>query len=81
MVEYEIFVKDMRTGKVKKLNGLKAFCEAMWDVCFAIGVDCGDSKDPKAKELYKVTGKVCSWVSRLMDIIEKDEKENANDKR
>ena len=78
MVEYEIYVKDVKTGKVKKLNGLRAFCEAMWDVCFAIGVDTCESKDPKEKEYYKVTSKVCSWLSRLMDLIDKDEKEENN---
>lgn len=69
-VEYEIIMRDNK-GNEKKLNGMVALCEMMWDSCFAIGVDYADI--PDKKELVKTASYVCKWVARLQEFFKKGE--------
>ena len=69
-VGYEIVMKDSN-GNEKKLNGMSALCEIMWDACCAIIVDY--SNDPDKKELVKTANFVCKWVARLEQFFKKGE--------
>lgn len=69
-VEYEIIMRDNR-GNEKKLNGLSALCEMVWDVCCALVIDY--AYDPSKKELVKTANYVCKWIGKLEDIIKKGE--------
>lgn len=70
-VKYEIIMRDSN-GYEKKLNGMVALCEMVWDVCFAIGVDYRD--DPGKKELVKTANYVCKWIGKLGDMIREENK-------